>query len=1042
MTAFVELHARSAFSFGDGTATPEALVRRAAELGMPALALTDTAELGGLVRFALECERQGVRPVAGAELRVDGRAVVLLARSETGYRNLAALVTRARLESPRGLPGVSFAALAGRADGLFALTGGADGPVAAPLLRGRVDEAERELARWRELFGEHLAVEVQRHHAAPEEDALADALIRLAERQGAVWTITNAPRYLDGAGRLAHDLLTALRARTTAEDALRRGLLLPNGEWRLKGPEEMARLWRGYEAGLEASRRIAGACAFSLRWVRPPLPRYPLPAGADEDACLRERVLAGAAERWGRLGAREEAQIEHELGVIRRLGYAGFFLIMWDAVAWARRQGILCQGRGSAANSAVAFCLGITAVDPVRHDLLFERFLSEVRTDGLTEAPDIDVDFEAHRREEVLDYVYRKYGREHAAITAVTQIFSAPTALQDAMRALGYPAPLAFRLSKRLHGCDPAEGARMLADGLAAEHGLDVAEPRGRAVLAALGALEGLPRLRSTHPGGFVLSRAPLGEHMPIERTSMGRTVIQFDKDDLDSVGCPKFDFLGLGGLSAVRLAFDAIERRTGERLELYSLPQDDPATYRMLQEGDTLGTFQVESRAQIQSLVQTRPETLYDLVVQVALIRPGPIQADFVHPYVRRRRGRQKVTYAHPALEPILKRTMGIPIFQEQGMQIAMALAGYTAAEADELRRSMGHRRKAERLKANLERLRSRMVARGVASEVAAKVTHDMQVFSAYGFPESHAWSFALIAYATCWLKANRPAEFLLGLLNAQPMGFYSPATLVHDALRHGVEVRPPCLRDGAWDATLEETGDPARPAVRVGWRQIRGLGERARQAIQTARRQGPFRNVEDLVRRAGLGRAEALHLARAGALEAWEPGRRAAAWEALRAAGDTLPLAPAARLPFDPRELTGDELVFLDYLATGISLHGHPVRALRERLRGQGALDSRALREIPDESPVLVGGLVVIRQRPETANGTVFLLLEDEWGLVNVIVPPALYARQREVVKYSPFLLVEGRLDRNGPVLNVVGRRFVRLEVETLVYRSRDFR
>ncbi|MDQ3556956.1 MAG: error-prone DNA polymerase, partial [Gemmatimonadota bacterium] len=519
-------------------------------------------------------------------------------------------------------------------------------------------------------------------------------------------------------------------------------------------------------------------------------------------------------------------------------------------------------------------------------------------------------------------------------------------------------------------------------------------------------------------------------------------TVLQFDKDDLDAVGVPKFDFLGLGGLSAVRLTFDAIRERTGEELELYDLPQDDPETFEMISRGDTLGTFQIESRAQIQSLVQTRPEKLYDLVVQVALIRPGPIVAEFVHPYVRRRRGRERVTYPHPALEPILARTQGIPIFQEQGMSIAMALAGYSAAEADELRRSMGHRRKAEQLRAKLEKLCSRMQERGVEAGTAQRITSDLRVFSAYGFPESHAWSFALIAYATAYLKAHHPAEFLLGLLNAQPMGFYSPATLVHDARRAGVEIRPPCLRDGAWDATLEETGDAAHPALRVGWRQIRGLGERARLALQAARAEGPFESVAEAVRRAGLSASEALHLARAGALEAWEPGRRAAAWEALRAAGDTLPLAPAHRLPFRVEEMEGDELVFLDYLATGISLHGHPVGAIRERLGGYGASSTRILQESPDGVPVVVGGLVVVRQHPESAKGTVFLLIEDEWGMVNVVVPARLYQQHREIVRYSPFLLVEGRLEKNGPVLNVVGRRFVRLEVGALSHRSHDFR
>jgi error-prone DNA polymerase len=807
MSRYVELRARSAYSFGDGVLAPEALAARAAELGYASLALCDTTELGGAVRFALAAQEHGVRPLVGAELRVGGYPLALLVRSEAGYRNLAGLITRARRSSARGRPALAWAELEARAEGLHLLTGPPTGELASLLVAGRRTEALWRLARWSERFGGRLAVEVQWHHVSGAEAALAGALIELAERAGVPWVVTNEPRYADDRGRLVHDLQTALRAGVDVDTAAQGGLLLPNGEWRLKSPAEMARLWAGREAGIEQTARIAAECGFELRWLRPPLPVPPLPPGEDADSYLRALVLAGARERWdGRIGEREGAQIEKELGVIRRLGFAGFFLVMRRAIDFARAQGILCQGRGSAANSVVAFCLGITAVDPVRHELLFERFLSEARTDGLTEAPDIDVDFEANRREEVLNYIYHSHGRDHAALTAVTQLYHAPTALQDSMRALGYAAEQAAPISKRLHHESPAEGAEVLRAGLAARFGLNLEDARGRALLAAMRTLEGVPRLRSTHPGGFVLSAAPLGDYLPIEPTTMGRTILQFDKDDLDTIGVPKFDFLGLGALTAVRLAFDAIERRTGERLDLYRLPPDDPKTFEMIARGDTIGTFQIESRAQIQSILQTRPERLYDLVVQVALIRPGPIQADFVRPYTRRRRGLEEPDFAHPALIPILDRTYGIPIFQEQAMAIAMALGGFSAAEADELRRAMGHARKLPRLQAALERLRERMTERGVEEAIAQRIVDDFRTFANYGFPESHAWSFALIAYATAYLKAHYPAEFLLGLLNAWPMGFYSPATLVHDARRHGVEVLGPCLLNGGWESTLEE--------------------------------------------------------------------------------------------------------------------------------------------------------------------------------------------------------------------------------------------
>jgi error-prone DNA polymerase len=1090
--AYIELRCHSAFSFGDGACTPEALVERAAAYGYPALGLTDTADLGGVIRFALATARAGIRPVIGAELVVDDHPAAFLAMNEEGYRNLAGLVTRGRvgagllsrsaergledppsrplrfnhtrtLSRPRGRPRLTWSELAERSQGLYALTGPAAGELPSLIQARRPEEAAYQLGRWRDLFGERLAVEVQYHHVSGAEAALARALIELAEWSRTPWVVTNDPRYLDNSSRLVHEMLTALRAGLDLDRAAAAGVLLPNGEWRLKPPTEMQNLWRGREAGLEESRRIALACDFDLRWLRPPLPRFPVPRGHDDDSFLRELTHAGARERWGELNARQEAQLEHELGVIRRLGFAGFFLVMWDAVRFARSRGILCQGRGSAANSVVAYLLGITAVDPVEHGLLFERFLSESRTDGSTEAPDIDVDFEMHRREEVLDYMYRTWQREHAAITCVTQVYHAPTALQDAMRALGYPAEQAFALSKRLHRRHPAEGAALLEAELAARHGLDLAAPRGRALLTALCAMEALPRLRSTHPGGFVISSATLGDYMPIETTTLGRTILQFDKDDLDAAGVPKFDFLGLGGLTAIRIAFDAIERRTGERLEMYRLPQDDPKTYRMIARGDVVGTFQIESRAQVQSLLQTRPERLYDLVVQVALIRPGPIQAKFVRPYTRRRRGLEPVSYAHPALEPILCRTQGVPIFQEQAMAIAMTLGGFTAAEADELRRTMGHQKKLPRLQAALQKLRTRMTARGIEGETADQIVEDLLSFANYGFPESHAWSFALIAYATAYLKAHYPAEFFMALLNAWPMGFYPPSTLVHTAMREGVVVRPPCLRDGEWECTLESNSVPGSRAdetaksaessknfqvdrnsstLRIGWRFIHGLSERTREALQTARQEAPFVSVEDLVRRARLSRAEALQLARAGALEAFEPGRRRAAWEALRSVGDHLPLAPTAHLPFNPRELEGEELVFLDYLATGISTRGHPMEHLRARLDAAGVTSSRGLGSLAAGERCVVAGLVVARQHPATSKGTVFVLLEDEGGFINVIVPPRLYLEQREIVNHAPFLLVEGRFERDGRVLNVVGARFRRLEAAALAHRSRDFR
>ncbi|MGH7583744.1 MAG: DNA polymerase III subunit alpha, partial [Gemmatimonadales bacterium] len=918
MLLSAELRCHSAYSFGDGAVSPEDLVARAAELGYTAIGLTDTADLGGIVRFGVACRQFNVRPIVGAELAVDSRPLALLARTQRGYWNLAALVTRSRsgalldAEAPRparGRPRLTWSDLVTRTGGLQLLTGPSSGMLAALVREQRVDDAERLLHQWREAFSGRIAVEVQDHRTGADESALAGALIALADRAGVPWVIAQDARYVDRGGRLVHDMLTALRQKLTLDQLRAQGAGHPNGSWVLAPRETLATQWQGggREAGFDAAAEIAAHCDFDLRWIRPPLPSFAVPRGHNDDSFLRECTFRGARERWGEpLSDAQERQLNHELAVIARLGFGGFFLVMWDAVRYAHDAGILCQGRGSAANSAVAYCLGITAVDPVANGLLFERFLSEARVDGQTEAPDIDVDFEHDRREEVLDYVYRRYERTGSAITAVTQIYSAPTALQDAMRALGYPAELAFRLSKRLHYHDSERGATALVEEIGPAVGFDVTTPRARALLAIMRACQDLPRLRSTHPGGFVLSSKPLGDYAPIEWTSMGRSIIQFDKDDLDVVGIPKFDFLGLGGLAAVRRAFDAVELRTGTRPEMYRLPIDDRATYELISRGDTLGTFQIESRAQIASILHTRPERLYDITVQVALIRPGPIQARFVQPYTDRRRGREAVTYPDPRLEPILARTQGIPIFQEQAMAIAMALAGYTPAEADQLRRTMGNRRKEAKLMAALEELRERLIEQQVDAAVAGQIESDLRSFANYGFPESHAWSFALVAYATAWLKTNHPTEFYLGLLNAQPMGFYPVSTLLHDARRHGVPLRPPCLLHGQRDCTTEPDADPARPALRVGWRFIRGVGSVGLDALEAAQRERPFCSIADVIRRAAIDRSGAVALAQAGAFAAWESDRRRAAWEALRAAGDTMPLAPAHESILDPRPMS----------------------------------------------------------------------------------------------------------------------------------------
>jgi error-prone DNA polymerase len=549
--------------------------------------------------------------------------------------------------------------------------------------------------------------------------------------------------------------------------------------------------------------------------------------------------------------------------------------------------------------------------------------------------------------------------------------------------------------------------------------------------------------------GGFVLSGEPLGSYLPVEQTTMGRTIIQYDKDDLDMIGVPKFDFLGLGALAMVRIAYDVIEKRTGKRPEMYDVEDRDLKAYDLIQRGETIGMFQIESRAQINSILHTKPDHLYDIVVQVALIRPGPIQASFVHPYTQRRLGLEPVVYAHPALEDVLRRTQGIPIFQEQAMAIAMRLGGYSATKADLLRRTMGNIRKKGRLEAALKDLKVAMLARASAGEIegldeatVTKICDDLVSFANYGFPESHAWSFALIAYVTAYLKAHHPTEFSIGLLNAQPMGFYPVSTLVHDAKRHGVDVRPPCLKTGDWECTAEETGDPMRPAMRIGWRFVRGISDKLIDRLREAKERALFTSIADVVERGKLTRADVLAFAQAGAFAAWAPDRRHAAWEALRASGDVLPLAPAKVSSHDPVPITRDQLVFLDYHAVGMSIYGHPMESVRERLARGGAIDSLQLERMPNRRVVTVGGLVTVRQRPATAGGTIFLLLEDEHGYVNVVVPQPLVAPNEEVVKRAPFVLVQGRVENDGSAISVVGRRFKELDVGALTHRAHEFR
>jgi error-prone DNA polymerase len=1096
------LTARSAFSLLIGASTPEALAERAAKIDMQALAITDLFDLGGVVRFTRACDRVGVNPIVGAEVRVTPPGppstplqLFLLCMGREGYHNLCGLITRARLSNPRGHPLLDFEALEGHTEELICLLGTTG--LSHPQEHRTV--LEMLLERFEERFPRRFYLALE-HHGLPKDARRCSAWLAFIREVELPWVPTNGPRYARPPDRIVHDVLTCIRHDTTLDEAGDR--LLPNGEWYLKSAAQMALRWCAEQTGAlrpghpspapcgcvgcEGVRRtveIAARCTFRIEGLKPSLPTFQgfgevpknksgdepegdvtLAAGThvrDSHALLRELVKEGARGRYGdRFGSEHRRQLDHELEIIGRLGLSDYFLIIHDIVRFAGERDILVQGRGSAANSAVCYCLGITAVDPVGLDLLFERFLSEERD----EAPDIDLDIAHNDREEVLQYVYRKYGRDHSAMVCEAITYRGRMAVRDAARVLSFSVCEADRLAAEADRSEAAAAADRLAEGGAVRAGLDPRHPRVPALIRAVRGLNELPRHRSIHVGGFVLSARPVGEVVPVEAASMpGRTVIQWDKDDLDLPGLIKVDLLGLGMLTVLQAAIRHIRSTRGNELDLAQLPSDDPAVYDMICAADTVGVFQIESRAQMNTLPRVRPRCFYDLVIEVALIRPGPIQGDMVHPYLRRRNGEEPVTYLDPRLEPVLARTLGVPLFQEQGMKVAVVLAGFTPAQADKLRRAMGFKRSHQAMTEVGEELAEGLRANGVSSDVAAQIFKQLTAFANYGFPESHSASFALLVYASAYLKRYYAPEFFAAMLNAQPMGFYAPATLIRDAQRHGVEVLPVDLARSDWDCTLETPqvrsteeapeGKPASdcegqaPALRLGLRLVRGLGSRARDRLQHAIGEGSFTSVEDVVRRSGLGRAELRVLAEAGAFRSLWPGRREALWELLRQfRGDAGPLAPrrfprrrGKRLP----RMSRFERVLADYRTLGLSAEGHPMEFVRRALRSRGVLSAEEVRKCSAGTEVAVAGLAITRQRPGTAKGIMFITLEDETGLANFVVMPDVQARYREaLMAHVPIL--SGIVESESGVVNVLVKNASVLQLgdRTPTIRSRNFR
>ena len=1031
---YVELEAISNYSFLRGASHPEELLRESAALGLEAIGVADHDSLAGAVRVHVAARAAGIRPLIGARLDLaDAPCVLAYPCTREAYGRLSRLLTEGKgraadraagpriprsgngrgTQDTRRWAGLGAGDLLAAAEGmaLVVLPPERPGPDLAPLL-----------ASWRAAFPGRVWLALRRWLAAPPDDAREAQAVRAAREAGVPIVATNGVLMHEPGRRPVADVLACLRTGRRLDDM---GLeLLKNAERRLKSPAEMARLFRDRPDAIEATREIAGGIGFSLDQLRLDYPDESGPDGRPAMVRLERAVGEGMVERYGsRVPDRVRAQVERELGIIARLGYAPYFLTVHDLVRFARSRGILAQGRGSAANSAVCYMLGITAVDPARSDLLFERFVSEERG----EPPDIDVDFEHERREEVIQHVYERWGRHRAALTATVIHFRSRLALREAGKALGLSEEVTSVLAAHSGGEVPGdEAVRTL--------GLDPRAPRLRHALAVARTLVGFPRHLSQHPGGFVIAQGRLDEVVPIGPAAMpGRTVIEWDKDDLEALGILKVDVLGLGMLSCLRKGFGLLATHYGRRLDLAGIPPEDPAVYDMLCRADSLGVFQVESRAQMSFLPRMKPRTFYDLVIEVAIVRPGPIQGGMVHPYLRRRDGREKVGYPLPELEPVLGKTLGVPIFQEQAMRIAIIGAGFTPAEADGLRRAMATFRRVGTLPRFRSRFLERLAARGCAPEFAEQCWRQIEGFGEYGFPESHAASFAILVYASAWLKCHHPDVFACALLNSQPMGFYAPSQIVRDAREHGVEVRPIDVNASEWDCTLE----PARGGghgLRLGFRLVKGLGEDAARRLVAARGNG-FREADDVPRRTGLGERTMTALAAAAAFGSLGLGRREGWWAVERSKGPPLPLFAAAGEPDRgpeppaalPRASPGEEVAD-DYRSVGLSLRGHPMALLRGAV-GEGVTWSGALGRARNGARVTVTGVVLVRQRPRTAKGVVFLTLEDMEGVVNVVVWSRVFERFRREVQTARLMRVEGRVESSESVVHVVADRVVDL-------------
>ncbi|RPI26420.1 MAG: DNA polymerase III subunit alpha [Acidobacteria bacterium] len=1019
MTDYIELHAQSAFSFLDGSSSPEDLAQQAAHLGYPGLALLDRDGVSGAPRFYKACKEAGIKPLVGATVTLeDGSGLPLLVASRTGYQNLCRLITRMKLRAPKGEGAVRVDEIEDLTDGLIALV---RKPVLIEPLLG--------------LFNpQNVYVELQRH-LDRDQESLNHELVGLASQFNLPLLATNGIRYAKPEGRPLLDVLTCIKNKTTLEAAGK--ILSLNGECYLKSSEEMGQVFKDLPEAIVNSLRLYDRLDFTLEDLGYKFPDYPVPPGETMNSYLRKLTDEGARRRYRPYYEKAQRQVERELALIEKLNLAGYFLIVWDLIRFCKEQDILVQGRGSAANSAVCYSLEITAVDPVGMELLFERFLSEERG----EWPDIDLDLPSgDRRERVIQYVYERYGEHGAAMTANVITYRERSASREIGKVLGFSVETLDRLARFVRPWEfvTEEDVESLPFGRA---GLIPKDPRLKLYLKLWQQIQDLPRHLGQHSGGMVIAQGRLDTVVPLEKATMpGRSVVQWDKEDCADLGIIKVDLLGLGMMSALQDSLKLINASRQE-VDLAHLPANDPEVYDMLQKADTVGVFQVESRAQMATLPRLKPDHFYDVVVQVAIIRPGPIVGQMVHPYLSRRQGREPVVYPHPSLEPILKRTLGVPLFQEQLLRIAMTAADFTGGEAEELRRAMGFKRSAERMRKIEEKLRAGMEKKGITGQAAEEIIRSITSFALYGFPESHAASFALLAYASAYLKVHFPAPFCASLLNNQPMGFYHPSTLVKDGQRHGLRIRPIDVMHSDWLCTVED-----EKTVRLGLMYVRGLRKEAGLELEQQRKLRAFTSIDDLRDRVPVRKPEITTLAEIGALNAFGMRRREALWQVEKA------WRPYGSLFRDVErkeqehgsplsDMNGEERLIADFAGTGMTIGPHPMTFHRNRLEARGVYSAAELAGLPDGRWVKVAGAVIVRQRPGTAKGFFFITMEDETGLSNIIVRPQVYEKEKTLLSTAPFLVVEGPLQNQNGVTSIRAERLSVLESALAGHTSRDY-